>query len=164
MTEEEALSELSDLCQPDCLPQLSTDELTRVLRRFARWTVHAVETAYTVGQRVAPAVPNGRMYICIAAGTSGEEIPSWPSRSTGYAGRSVPYIVSDGDTLRWQDDGPAFPEQYDIGGAAQAAWMMKAAKSAHFVNMQEGPQKMEMEKAHLHCKAMAAAHSPLFVE
>ena len=58
------------------------------------WTAN---TAYTVGQMVIPSPPNGSVYRCTAAGTSGATQPNWPTA----AGATVP----DG-TVTWIDMGP----------------------------------------------------------
>jgi hypothetical protein len=54
-------------------------------------------TAYAVGDHVAPAVPNGRYYVSVKAGTSGATSPPFPA-----ADRET---VQDG-TVVWRNAGP----------------------------------------------------------
>ncbi len=41
----------------------------------------AASTAYTVGEYVLPATPNGHLYKCTTAGTSNSTAPAWPTTS-----------------------------------------------------------------------------------
>lgn len=44
-------------------------------------TTWAASTAYSVGQVVRPTTGNGRLYMCIVAGTSAGTEPTWPTTS-----------------------------------------------------------------------------------
>jgi hypothetical protein len=61
------------------------------------WTTWAQQTAYVLGAQVVPIPPNGQVYSCTAAGTSGTTLPSWPI-TTGST-------VSDG-SVTWTALGP----------------------------------------------------------
>ena len=56
-------------------------------------TLRASDIAYTLGQIVAPNPPNGLIYQCSTAGTSGGTVPFWLT--------TLGSITSDGSTLRW---------------------------------------------------------------
>ena len=59
-------------------------------------------TAYTVGQYAWPATPNGRLYKCTTAGTTGASEPSWPTAATAVDGQTI----TDGGVV-WTDQIPA---------------------------------------------------------
>jgi hypothetical protein len=69
-------------------------------------------TAVTSGQTTIPATPNGRLYRCTTAGTTGGTEPAWPTTSGG--------TVSDG-TAVWTEMSPDFRANTNItevsGGA-----------------------------------------------
>lgn len=54
----------------------------------------AASTAYSVGDYVLPTAPNGHMYKCTTAGTSGSTQPTWPTTNNG--------TVTDG-TVVWTE-------------------------------------------------------------
>ena len=56
-------------------------------------------TAVTVGQTTIPATPNGRMYRCTTAGTTGSGEPTWPTTNGG--------TVTDGGAV-WTEMTPDF--------------------------------------------------------
>ena len=56
-------------------------------------------TAVTVGQTTIPAAPNGHMYRCTTAGTTGSGEPTWPTTSGG--------TVTDGGAV-WTEMTPDF--------------------------------------------------------
>lgn len=56
-------------------------------------------TAVTSGQTTVPATPNGRMYRCTTAGTTGSGEPTWPTTSAG--------TVTDGGAV-WTEMTPDF--------------------------------------------------------
>jgi hypothetical protein len=125
MTEAEALAALRRKCAPDAQPQLSNDELRACLADARRYAPHAVNTEVVIGARVVSASPsNGRLYRCVAAGTTGASAPTFPL--SGYMGARV----SDGSAVLWEDIGPAPASPWDITRAAKLAWLMKADKDA----------------------------------
>lgn len=56
-------------------------------------------TAVTAGETTVPATPNGHMYRCTTAGTTGSTEPTWPTTSGG--------TVTDG-TAVWTEATPDF--------------------------------------------------------
>ena len=70
----------------------------------------ATSTAYAVGQIVRPATPNGYLYRCVVAGTSGGSVPTW---GTTFGRETVDGTVvwlnigKAGVTFKFTD--PSFP-------------------------------------------------------
>lgn len=94
-------------------------------------------TAYTVGQYVQPAAPNGYYYKCTTAGTSGSSLPTYPT--------TIGDTVTDG-TAVWTCAGKialVANTDYEIGTAgvevyagatlAGEVWTVGYTKSAHSV-------------------------------
>ena len=137
MTDEEArekaLEDLKRLLPYMAAPQLSDADLDALLDKAKRASTWEAATAYVHGDLVQPTVGNGLHYKCIQSGTSGATEPIWP---TGQAS-----VVDDGagETIaRWQEDGPAYKQIYNVRKAAHEGWMMKAGKAALSVDM-SGP-------------------------
>ena len=86
-------------------------------------------TAVTVGQTTVPATPNGRMYRCTTAGTTGSGEPTWGTTDGG--------TTSDG-TAVWTDMVPDFEAfnsnvtsvEVSAGGYARVALTLSLANMA----------------------------------
>lgn len=72
----------------------------REQKMIAGITGWAASTAYILNQQVPPTTPNGHIYKCTVAGTSGATEPTWPTTSAG--------TVVDG-TVTWEEIGIADP-------------------------------------------------------
>jgi len=113
LTRLQAIKELSDLCQATLFPELETNQLARLIDQHVRFNTWTANYAYKVGDIVVPTTPNGRMYLCIIAGTSGAIEPSFPQ--IGFA---VGQAIADGPIpqnsfgLNWQDAGKAIQNRY----------------------------------------------------
>ena len=72
--------------------------------------VWRARTAYTAGQHVMAMPPNGLVYKCMVAGTSGATHPTWPTTPAGLGG-----IVVDGGVTWWCHKWEPGATYYEIG-------------------------------------------------
>lgn len=156
-----ARAELVGLIQPTSSPVLSEtgdgNDVDTILDRHRRSTTWAAETEYQVGDVVMPIVRNGRRYLCVRAGTSGDEEPThWPKRQGAKLaeGESDPQLV-------WAEDGPGFENIYDVRAAAHDAWTLRATRSAGKFNLSLGGQRFNRSEVYEHCVRMAASFAPV---
>lgn len=156
MTQSEALEELKDLVSWEAEPALSEAVLLRCLAKNLRYKAWESETVYAVGDRVAA---NGRLYICMVAGVSGENAP-FPTN--GAHNVFSPCFYWDG-AVRWEDAGAAFKDNYDMGGAARAAWLMKAAKDSELVDMSDRDTKIMLSGRREFALKQAARYTAIWV-
>jgi hypothetical protein len=139
-----ALDKLEDLVQPDAEPTLSVFELEAILdrnQRASRWTA-SVEL--TVGNVIAPSVPNGHIYRVIEGGIAGATEPAWPTGSDDA-------LVDGAVTL--VEAGMGFESVFDLRGAVQDAWALKAAKAAE--SLTKDGENVIFE----HCDSMARRYA-----
>lgn len=156
-----ARAELVSLVQPTASPALSesggANDVDTILDRHRRATTWSAETEYVVGNVVMPTARNGRRYICVRGGTSGEDEPeSWPLRQGGK--------LAEGDSdpqLLWAEDGPGFDNIYDVRGAAHEAWLLRATRSAGKFDISIGGQRFNRSQVYEHCMKMAASFAPV---
>ena len=156
LTRLQAIKELSDLCQATLFPELETNQLARLIDQHVRFNTWTASYSYKVGDIVVPTTPNGRMYLCIIAGTSGAIEPSFPQ--IGYA---VGQSISDGPipqnsfALNWQDAGYVQVEKYDVRAATKQAWLLKASIAANLANTDDGKMKIQLHTIQENCIQMA---------
>lgn len=132
MTRAEALLEVARNCGSSEYPYLDSTDLSALVDKWRGYTVWTASTAYVVGDKIIPTVSNGRLYICIIAGTADTVEPEWPDYVT------QPYYgIGDGQNLVWQDIGPA-PVQYDVMAASREGWLLKASRATGLVNVTDG--------------------------
>lgn len=153
----QAIKKLSWMVQSDSFPELDSNALGELIdehKRFGSWTA---STAYSVGDQIVPVVPNGRVYSCTIAGTSGTTEPSFPQM--GYAvGQNFNdgVIPADEYPLTWRDSGFIQTEIYDVRAAAREGWMRKASIAANLLNTDDGATKVDLNKLIEHCHSQAA--------
>jgi len=156
LTRLQAIKELSDLCQATLFPELETNQLARLIDQHVRFNTWTANYAYKVGDIVVPTTPNGRMYLCIIAGTSGPNEPSFPQ--IGFA---VGQVIADGPIpvdsfgLNWQDSGYVQVEKYDVRAATKQAWLLKASIAANLANTDDGKMKIQLHTIQENCIQMA---------
>ena len=83
-------------------------------------TSWAATNAQNVGDIVIPNTPNGLLYVCVVAGTTGGSHPTWPT----VVGESV----AD-NTVTWS----AFGESVTVWASAAAAWSSATFSAAYGV-------------------------------
>ena len=139
-----ALTILSRWAEINVVPVLEQSRIEEILDDNKRASVWTSLTAFNPGDVIHPTVSTGRRYRCIVGGTSSATEPftgsvvTWPITSGAQ--------VTDGATLVWQEDGPAYLNLYDIRQAAYECWDEKVSKSTQFI--QAGDLHMEMVYEH----------------
>ena len=155
---EAALEELKRLTQHTVEPQLSDADLDGLLDKAKRASTWKPNTAYAHGDTVQPTVGNGHRYRAIEGGTSGSTEPRWP--------KSKAATIGDGASdpqLRWLEEGPAYPNMYNVRQAAHEGWMMKAAKAQSCTDWKAGGISQSGDQTFQHCLQMAELTQPFEV-
>ena len=162
MTREQSLAQLAMYCDANSYPEIDASTLAALLDEYVRFATWQANTVYAIGDRVVGTVPNGRVYECRLAGTSGATAPVWP---TDYALFTGFYIVDGATTtgVTWVDQGPVQVQQYDVRAAARAAWLYKAGRVANQVDAKEGTTDVALSALHKQLLAMAERYRPMVV-
>ena len=161
MTRAEAIAQVSMFVDAQSYPQMSTTEIGSILDSYSRFTTWAVSTVYAVGDRVVPSIPNGRVYECRVAGTSGTTQPDYPVYP---AYQFQGFSIEDGASnprLTWVDMGPANVERYDVRTATRQGWLIKASRCASDIDAKEGTSDVKLSQLKAHCLSMAERYRPL---
>jgi hypothetical protein len=162
LTRASAIARVSMYCDAQSYPQLSTTDIGQVLDDTVRFGgVWTASTAYSVGDRIVPVTPNGRVYECRTAGTSGTTEPGWPRY-----GSYIYWWTEDGTSdprLRWIDMGPANIEQYDVRSATQRCWLIKASRVAGEIDAKDGTSDVKLSQLRDHCVKMAERYRPMVI-
>jgi hypothetical protein len=152
MTQADALAELKDLTASDDYPTLAQSFLEDLLDRYELYRVWEAEQDIEVGERFAPTVKNGRFYICVQEGQTGETEPAWPTKAGAFFGQQI----ADNEVI-WEDAGKLPRKQWDLDRAAYDGWMRKAGATAGKFNIQDSGQNQQRAQIHAHCLTMAAS-------
>lgn len=163
LTREEAIATVSLWVDSGAYPEITTDELGDLVDRFVRFSSWTASTAYSVGDRVVPTTPNGRVYEARRAGTTASTEPDWPdwpgNQYQGWAtseGPSVPQLL-------WVDAGPANVEQYDIRSATRQGWLLKASRVTSEIDSKDGAAEVKLSQLRTSCLSMAEKFRPLVI-
>ena len=157
----EAIGRVAMQSQASQYPAVSTTDIGTILddhQRFSTWTA---STTYAVGDRVVPIIPNGRVYECRVAGTSGTTEPEFPSI---YGWKWEGFLLTEGTAdpqLTWVDMGPAHIERYDVQTATRAVWLMKAGLVATEIDAKEGGSDVKLSQLQAQFLTMADRYRPL---
>ena len=110
---------------------------------------------------MVPTTPNGRVYECRVAGTSGANQPLFPVYSP-YQVKGFSLEDGTGDpTLMWVDQGPINVERYDVRTATRQAWLIKASRVAADIDAKEGTSDVKLSQLMQHCLEMANRFRPV---
>lgn len=163
ITRAEAIGRVALKAQASMYPAVSTTEIGNILdehKRFDTWTAN---TFYSVGDRVVPIVPNGRVYECRVAGTSGTAEPEFPSLY-GYKWEGFVLVEGTSDPqLAWVDMGPANVDAYDVNTATRAVWLIKAAMVATEIDAKDGPSDVKLSQLQQQFLTMADRFRPVSI-
>jgi hypothetical protein len=153
----QAIKKLSWMVQADAYPELDSNALGELIdehKRFSTWTA---STQYYVGDQIVPQTPNGRVYQCTIAGTSGTTEPNFPQIMYAVGQNFNDGIVpADEFPLTWRDTGFTQQEIYDVRASAREGWMRKASIAANLLNTDDGATKVDLNKLIENCHAQAA--------
>jgi len=159
LTAAQALAKLKrDTAAEDPRWPVSDPDLTAILEETARYRSWAASTAYVLGDRVTPAVWNGRIYSINTPGTSGSTAPSGWAYTTNLGG-----VYTDG-TAVWVDAGPAHAERYDLGAACHAVWSLRAANAAAYIDSEDKDVKRTYTDLYNHAIKQANRHVSAWVK
>ena len=161
MTRAEAIAQVSLFVAAQSYPQMSTTDIGSILDSFSRFTTWTASTTYAVGDRIVPTTPNGRVYECRQAGTSGTTQPDFPT-TWGWAWEG--YLLTEGASnpqLAWVDMGPANVERYDVRTATRQAWLIKASRVAADIDAKEGTSDVKLSQLMQNCLTMADKFRPV---
>ena len=155
-----AIKKLSWMVQADSFPELDSNALGELIDEHKRFNSWEASTYYSVGDQIVSTVPNGRVYSCLIAGTSGTSEPSFPQ--IGYSvGQNFPDGVAPVGIdwgLTWIDAGFTNQEIYDVRASAREGWMRKASICANLINTDDGATKVDLNKLIEHCHKMASSY------
>ncbi len=146
-----ALEELTDLVAASKYPKLSDPQVRRLLEAHIRVVVFTPGAFYETGQKViapgaditASGVP---CYLVTSGGTAGQSAPVFPS-ALGLD------CASGSLTLRLL--GSYNGCQWDLKGAANKGWKMKAAAVAGNFDFKDAGQTLSRGQVHANCLTMA---------
>ena len=161
MTRAEAIAQVSLFVSAQSYPQMSTTDIGSILDSFSRFTTWTAATVYSVGDRVVPTTPNGRVYEARVAGTSGATQPEFPAYPPyQFKGWEVDEGASD-PNLTWVDAGPINVERYDVRTATRQAWLIKASRVAADIDAKEGTSDVKLSQLMQNCLTMADKFRPV---
>lgn len=113
--------------------------------------VYALITNRGSGYATAPTVAFSSGSAAATAVILGPE-PFWPRYRRNQGGQIGDGSSGvDGYTLTWVEDGPEYPNIYDVRQAAHEAWLLKAAKASQFIKAGD----LDMEQVYDHCVSEA---------
>ena|SRR6476620_1051523 len=154
MTDSEAFQKAVEIvavqacaCDP---PELSQGELEGVVKDAQIATTWKPDTAYGQGDQVVPTIPNGHLYQCTVAGTSGSTEPAWNQ----FFG-----TTTTDNTVTWLEAG-LVKGYFDLDRATSNAWMLKAGKAAPLVQNSSAGQSLASQQLFTHCRQMARDWEP----
>ena len=160
MTRENAIAEVSLYGQANSYPQVDTTTLGGIVDKWKRYSTWTASTAYAVGDRVVPPIPNGRVYECVQVGTSGTDSTIFPLLTGQYEGR----LIGEGTNqpqLVWRDSGPTTQDMYDTKSATRAVWILKAGMVATEIDTKEGQSDVKLSSLQAQCLMMAERYRPM---
>ena len=153
-----ATTMLKAYLQHDVAPVLSDAEVTALLERWAIATIWVTETTYVYGQYIVPSDGEPAYLYRVGensdgtwGGTTGTSEPDWTAGS-----------ATDG-TVTWEYVSVAPPCIWDLRSAAREGWLMKAAKSAACVDINDGSMRAAQSAIYDHCMRMADRYLPIGV-
>ena len=141
----------SEACLP---PSLDTVELETIVTGAQVASIWLPNTAYNIGDHVTADPPNGVVYTCTTAGTTGATQPVWPAFSVTGCGCSSGGAVTDG-TSGWVATGTA-SGLFDTQKAVFDAWMKKSAKATVLIQNSSFGQSQASQQLFTHISMMCA--------
>ena len=163
LTRPDAIARVSLWCDATSYPEVSTTDIGTVVDQFDRFSTWTAATSYAVGDQVVPTTPNGRVYRCRVAGTSGATEPGFPDYPYAqFVGAAWTDGTSD-PVLLWVDAGPANVERYDVRSAARQVWLIKASRVTAEIDAKDGTSDVKLSQLRSACLEMAEKFRPLVI-
>lgn len=159
MSRLQAIKKLSWMVAADTFPELDSNALGELIDSHIRFTTWQPSYQYKVADQIVAQTPNGRVYTCIIAGTSGTVQPPFPqiwySQGQNYQDGNQ---LSPDFPLTWMDAGFVQTEIYDVRAAAREGWMRKASIAANLANTNDGKMSIDLHTIQENCIQMASKY------
>jgi hypothetical protein len=85
--------------------------------------------------------------------------PIWPTRDGAVIQEGA--AQPDGTILTWIEDGPDYPNVYDVRLAAHRGWILKSEKASGNYKISMGGQSFSRDQIYDHCLKMADSFAPV---
>lgn len=161
ISEVDAKARLSDLVAATVFPQLTDEQLTRLLRGSRRvdiygwmpsWDTEWAAGDYALNDVIVPTVRNGHVYIVSVAGTAVTE-PVWPTAAQGSVTQDgVEYTEVTSFLSVWYG-------RWDFNRAAAEGWRIKAGLVSNRHSFGSNQGNYNPEQVFEHCNQMAAMYA-----
>lgn len=159
----DAMIALKQMTQDETCPALTDPEFDDLLTKFKRGSLWSPSTAFAIGDVIIPTLANrnGHRFIAVrytAVATdqmSGTTEPTWTATTAAeYTDNHVVWREAgwDWDAVLW-----------DLRGAAQQAWLLKAAKASVTSDTRVGDLTINSSQLFDHCIAMARQYQRNYI-
>ena len=156
MTEQDAITKLTEMVDATADPALSSDEVGSLLQESLRVQIFAPGAYFGVGDRVLPSAANtearGVCYVVVSPGLAAAE-PGWTA---------APGVTAISGTVQFRFLGPYDGIAWDLNGAAWLGWKKKAGYAAKNFGFKDRDAQYDRQQIYDHCLEMMNRYVPTF--